>query len=78
MVDDVLIASEKSNAEEFISAVSTKYRLGAIVYGPTEFLFFGLHIIQEFDISVPIHGDSNLNALSCFLIDRHRRKQSSE
>ncbi len=78
IVDDVLIASEKPTAQKFISKVESMYKLGTIVYGPTNFLFFGLQVIQDYDMTVSIHGDGKLNALSCFPIDRHRRKQVEE
>ena len=78
IIDEVLIASEKCSAQKFISEVERKYKLGTIVYGPTDFLFFKLQVIQDSDMSVSIHGDCKLNALSCFPIDRYRRKQLSE
>ena len=52
--------------------------LGTVVNGPASFLFFGLHIIQETDMSVIIHGDEKLDAINCFPIDRDRRKQLEE
>ncbi len=75
-VDDVLIASENHTAQKFVRDVESKHKLGTVGFGPTEFLFFGLHVIQDSDMTTTIHGDSKLNALSCFPLDLHRRKQS--
>ncbi len=76
IVDDVLIASETHTAQKFVRDVESKCKLGTVVFAPTDFLFFGLDLIQDSDMTTTIHGDSRLNALSCFLLDLHRRKQS--
>ena len=78
IVDDVLIASQKHTSENFISNVEIKYKLGTILYGPIDFLSFSLQVGQDSDMAASIHGDSKLNALECFLIDRYRRKQIDE
>lgn len=75
VIDDVLITGDEHSVKNFVDNVKRKYELGTIVIGPTEFLFFGLHIIQDANLTVAIHVDSNLNALSCFPIVMHRRKQ---
>ena len=46
IADDVLIASEKHAAQKFVRDIESKYKLGTVVFGPTDFLFFGLHFIQ--------------------------------
>ena len=78
IVNDVLIASEKCTAQKFINEFERKYKFETIVYGPTNFLFFELQVIQDSDMSVSIHGDCKLNALSRFPINRYRPEQLSE
>ena len=78
IVDDVLITGETSSVQKFIRDVKCKYELGTVVYGPTEFLFFGLQVIQDSDMAISIHGDCKLSAVETFPIDRHRLKQISE
>ena len=51
-----------------------KYELGTFVYGPGEFLFFGLQVIKEFDMPITIYGYEKLNSIECVLISRNRRK----
>ncbi len=76
LVDDVLIASEKHTAQKFVRDVESNYKLGTVVFGPTDFLFFGLHVIQDSGMATTIHDGCKRNSLSCFPLDRHRRKQS--
>ena len=78
IVDDVLITAEKHKANSFISSVKSQYKLGTIAFGPGSFLFNGLQIIQDTDFTIRIHGDSKLESLNCFPIDRRRRKQVLE
>ena len=78
IVDDVLITGKRSRVQNFISSIKRRYTLGTVVFGPGSFLFYGLQIIQDMDMTIRIHGDEKLESLNCFPIDRHRRKQVSE
>ncbi len=74
IVDDVLITGLSDRIQAFVAEVQKTYELGIAVYGPGEFLLFGLQIVQASDMAITIHGDSKLTALDCFSISRHRRK----
>ena len=74
IVDDVLITGRGRKIEDFSSAVKQKYEVGTVVFGTGSFVFYGLQIIQDTDMSIIIHGDGKLEQLCCFPIDRHRRK----
>ena len=65
IVYDLLMTSQRHTAEKFFSEVENKYKLGTVVYGPIDFLFFGLQVIPDSDMTVSIHGESKLNALEC-------------
>ena len=58
--------------------MKSQYTIRTIAFGPGYFLFNGLQILQGANFTIRIHGDSKLESLSCFLTDRHRRKQVSE
>ena len=77
IVDDVLITRRKSSVEHFISSIKLQYTLGTVVFGPGSFLFNGLQIVQNMDMTIRIHGDGKLESLNCFTIDQTRRKQVS-
>ncbi len=62
----------------FVAEVQKRYKLGTVVYVPREFLLFGPQTIQASDMTITIHGDSELNDLDCFLISIHRRKMLDE
>ena len=78
IVDDVLITGKLPDIQKFVSKVKEKYELGTVVYGPGDFSFFGLQVIQESDMSITIHGDEKLNSIACFPISRNRRKMVDE
>ena len=78
IVDDVFITGKRSRVESFISSIKRQYKLGTIVFGPGSFLFNGLQIVQNTEMTTRIHGDGKIESLSCFPIDRRRRKQVSE
>ena len=78
IVDDVLITGSRINIENFIAQVQSKYELGTVVYGPGQFLFFGLQLEQDSNMTVTIHGDAKLQAICCSSLSRHRRKMMTE
>ena len=78
IVDDILITAKREKTNEFISSVKSKYKLGTIAHVPGSFLFNGLYITQDNNFVTRIHGDSKLESLCCFPIDRRRRKQVTE
>lgn len=78
VVDDVLFAGPVSTVKKVIEKIKKVYELGTIVYGPAAFLFFGLHIVQDDTMEIFVHADDKLDALTCFPIDRHRRKDLEE
>ena len=78
IVDDVLLIGDRYTIENFIAQVQRKYKLGIVMFGPGTFLFFGLKLTQETDMTITIHAEKKLESLNCFPIDRHRRKQLDE
>ena len=76
--DYVLIADKDSVVQPLIKNIKQRYRLGTVVNRPASFLIFGLHVIQEIDMSVTIHGDEKLNAIKGFPVDQYHRKQLDE
>ena len=42
------------------------------------FVFFGLQVIQESNMSITIHGDEKLNSIACFPISRNWPKMVDE
>ena len=77
IVDEILIAGEISSVQNFIQGAKCNHELGTVVYGPTEFFFLGLQVVQDSYMAVSIHGDCKLSAVETFPINRHRRKQIS-
>lgn len=75
VVDDVLLAGSIPIVRNMVDDIKKVYELGTIVYGPSAFLFFGLHIVQDDCMEIFVHADDKLEALNCFPIDRHRRKE---
>jgi len=78
IVDDVLFGGETNVVEPIIDAVKHRYTLGTIVFGPGTFLFNGLQIRQYEDFTISIDGDSKLDGIEGYPIDRNRRRQISE
>ena len=58
--------------------MTSQYTNGTIAFGHGSFLFNGLLILHDANFTIRIHGDSKLESLSCFPIDRRRQKQVSE
>ena len=69
---------KRSRAENFISSIKRQYTLGSIVFGPGFFLFSGLQIVKDTDMTIRIHGERKLKSLSCFPFYERRWKQVSE
>ena len=64
--------------QKFLSKVKDAYELGDVVYGPGEFLFFGLQVIQQSDLSITIYEDEKLNSVPFFPISLNQRKMVDE
>ena len=75
VVDDVLFAGERNRVDCIIAKIESMYKLGTIVRGPGSLLFFGLRLIQDENMTINVHADHKLEAVTCFPIDRTRRKQ---
>ena len=65
-----MITGEKHKASNFISSVKSQYKLGTVGFGARTFLYNGLRIMQDTDLTIRIHSDSKLESLVCFPIDR--------
>ena len=65
IVDEVLRAGENSIVQGLINIMKEQYKLGVVVNGAAAFLFFDLHIIQDSEMNVTVHGGSKLNATGC-------------
>lgn len=75
IVDDVLFAGQLSFMRTKISEIEKRHELGTIMYGPGEFLFFGLTITQDDYYSTTIHGEEKLNMIESYPLSRTRRRQ---
>ena len=60
IVDDALITGKRNTVRNFISSIKIQYKLGNIVFGPGLFLFYGLQIVQDTDMTIRIYGDGKL------------------
>ena len=78
IVDDILFACPLDLLKSVVNKISSKYKLGTIVYGPGNFRYNGLTISQDTDFIISIHADDKLEALQPYPIDRYRRKQMEE
>ena len=75
IVDAILFAGTKKDVSEVIHKIENNYKLGAVVYGPGTFLFYGLQITQDTDYSITVQSDEKLSKLEGYPVDRQRRKQ---
>jgi len=75
VVDDILFAGIQSKVRNVIHEIKGSYSLGTVVYGPGTFLFFGLNISQDTDMSISVDADEKLNSYECYPISRLRRKE---
>lgn len=78
IVDDVLMTGPRNNLESVIDDIRSRYKLGTVVFGPGNFLFFGLQISQDTDHTITIEGDDKLSALQCYPLSRQRRKEGEK
>jgi len=75
IVDDVLIASTEAHLTVVVKQICSKYNVGTIVYGPGSFLFNGLNVTQDEDLSITVDADQKLQAIEPYPISRYRRKE---
>ena len=60
IVDDVLITVRRSRIQNFISSIKRRCILGTVVFGPGSFLFYGLQVIQDMDMTIRIHDEEKI------------------
>ena len=78
VVDDILIAAPVSRTKDLVAHISSQFKLGTIVYGPTCFEFYGLKIHQDSDMGVTVSSEKKMDDVTEMSVDRSRRKQSDE
>lgn len=78
VVYDVLLASKPELLRKVVSDVSCMYKIGTIVYFPGSFLFNGIRIKQDTDLSVCIDSEERLKGILPSSINRIRRKEFDE
>lgn len=78
VVDDIIVVAESTDLTQFVTQISSKYKVGTVVRGPGSFSFFGLEITQDTDGMIQVSGDEKLLALRPHPISRLRRKEIDE
>lgn len=74
VTDDILIGGGTEETNRFIKALSSVYKLGAIVHMPKTFDLFGLGISQDDTFHVMVNADHKLGELVLCSLPRLRRK----
>lgn len=70
VVDDVLFAGQREYVDSIVNKIKRSYELGTVVHGPGSFMFFGLSLTQEEDMTITIHADLKMKELEGFPISR--------
>ena len=78
IVDDILSITKKEKTNKFIFSLKIQYKLRKIAHGSGSLVFNRLYIVQDNNFVTPILGESKLESLNCFPIDRIRHKQVTE
>ena len=78
VVDDMIIAAPVSRAKDLVAHISSQFKLGTIVYGPTCFEFYDLKIYQDSDMVVTVSSEKKMDDVTEMSVHRSRRKQSDE
>lgn len=78
IVDDFLLPGTDNALRNFIKSFIKKFKLGEVVAKPGTLQSFGINLIQDEYLNVPIHADNKLNELETYPISRTCRRQIYE
>lgn len=61
--DDLLISEAPHLVDPIIQRIDERITLGEISHGPGTFRYFGLHILQEADMTIELNVNDNLQSI---------------
>lgn len=79
IVDDFLITGDTDMVSNFINGFNKEIKIGTVVHGPGNNLFYGLNIVQNEDFTFTINDEDKQQAHDqCPITQLRRREYDSE
>ena len=75
VVDDILLSGPKDEKKKFIENLKNYFKVGTIVHGPGNLLFYGLNVFQNENYNIQISSDEKLDSIAAYQLSRLRRKE---